>query len=296
MKILVTGGSGVIGSNLVETLLKSENIVHYTFHSHECVLGKTSVGHRLDVSNRENTMELINRIKPELTIHASALTNMDLCETDKQLAYNVNVEGTRNVIDGCRLANSKVIYVSTSNVFDGTKKIYSESDIPNAINNYGATKLEGERMIQESNLSFLILRTDQPYCWVKPWQRKNSVIRVLEKLESNEVVNDVLDWYNTPTLVDNFSEVTVTLIKEHKSGIYHVVGSQFVNRYEWGLKIAEVFNKDQNLIQPIMSSQLNVFAKRANVHLSNKRTTDETEIKLLDIAEGLYVMKAQRGY
>ncbi len=294
--ILVIGGSGVIGSKLVEALLKTQNTVHYTFCSNEYPLEKAFVPHKLDVTDREATISLIREIKPELVIHTSALTNMDLCERDEKLAHNLNVEGTQNVVDCCKIVNGKIVYISTSNVFDGTKRIYHEEDKPNAINNYGLTKLQGEKIVLQSDLPFLILRTDQPYCWVKPWQKKNSVIRVLEKLEANEAVNDILDWYNTPTFVDNFAEVTVKLIKENRNGIYHVVGSDFVNRYEWALKIAEVFNKDQHLIHPIMSNQLNIVAKRANGHLSNKKVIYETNIKLLGIAEGLHVMKAQRGY
>jgi len=215
---------------------------------------------------------------------------MDLCEVNKNLAKSVNVEGTRNIVDACQKIGSKIVFISTSAVFDGTKPLYDENDQPHPINYHGLTHLEGEKIVINSGLPFLVLRTDQPYGWIESWQKKNSVIRILEKLEGNITVEEILDWYNTPTFIDNLIEVATTLIKKEKEGVYHTVGPDFVNRYELTLKIAEIFDKDKNLIKPINSKELNLPAKRGAIRLSNKKAEKESGIKLVGIIEGLKTM------
>jgi len=289
MRILVTGGSGFIGSRFVKYLVKQKYDVHFTYNKNKCSF-EVAQSHQLDVTNRDASKNLVYDLKPELVIHTVAVPSMDLCETNKNLAKAVNVGGTKNIVDACQKLGSKVVFISTSTVFDGAKPLYDENDQPNPINYHGLTHLEGEKIIINSGLPFLVLRTDQPYGWVESWQKKNSVIRILESLERNETVKEILDWYNTPTYIDNLIEVAINLIKKEKEGVYHTVGPDFVNRCELALKIAEIFNKDKNLIKPINSKELNLPAKRGVIRLNNKRAESESGIKLVGIIEGLKEM------
>lgn len=293
MKILISGGSGRIASRFVRFLLKTRNEILTCDKSIENFI-EGPKPYELDITEIEATIDLLEEIKPEMTIHTAALTDVDLCETNKELARRINVEGTRNLVDACKRVNSKIVYISTSAVFDGTKQVYTEDDIPNPSYYYGLTKFEGEKITSDSGLPFLVLRTDQPYCWIESWQKDNSVTRVLKKLEAGEMVKEPVDWYNNPTFVDNFVEVAFELIKRNKTGIYHVVGSDFLNRYELALKVAEIFDKDKNLIQPMKAEELKLPAKRVNVNLSNKKAQDETGIQLLGIEEGLKIMLKQK--
>ena len=109
------------------------------------------------------------KLNPDIVIHTAALTNVDLCETNNVLANLINVQGTKNIVDGCMKIQSKIIFISTSYVFDGNSDQYFEEDLPNPTSYYGITKYESEKIIQNSNLDFLILRTDQPYCWIEKW-------------------------------------------------------------------------------------------------------------------------------
>jgi dTDP-4-dehydrorhamnose reductase len=219
---------------------------------------------------------------------------MDICETDKKLAYDVHINGTKNILDGCKSVNAKMVFISTSAVFDGKKEIYNEYDETCAISYYGITKAEAEGVIKKSGLDFLIVRTDHPYGWVdSPGQKKNTVVRALGKLERGEVVEEITDWYNNPTFVDNLSEVIKKLIGKNAEGIYHAAGHDFINRYEFAVKIAEVFGKDPDLIKKKTSDKLNLPAKRTNCNLDSSKAQSETGIKLLGIEEGLKEMKKQ---
>lgn len=288
MKILITGGSGVIGWNLTEFLKSKDNDVNFTFN-------KNKINHKgnfLDITNEEDTINLITKLNPDIVIHSAALANVDLCERDRNLAYQINVNGTHNVIKGCQKIDSKIIYISTSFVFSKNDKAYIETDIPsNPGTYYGATKLEAEKSILESELKLLILRIDQPYFWKKSWQRTNSVLRVIEALSKKQSLNEVTDWFNVPTYIPDFLSATHELIKNNHTGIFHLTGPDFISRFEWALKTAEVFGLDSKLLIPINSEQLNLDAKRDNINLNNKKIQEKTGVKMRGINEGLLDMQ-----
>lgn len=287
MKILVIGGSGVIGYETIQKFVELGHDVFFTYYQNKIFLPN---GFCIDIRNKDLTLKLIKKIKPDIVIHTTAITNVDLCETNKELAKSVNVTGTSNIIEGCKLVNSKLVYISTSFVFDGTKPKYYENDPTSPKTYYGITKEIGEKFVSTSGLEFLILRTDQPYCWKENWQHPNSVSRVLETIESGKTLNEIIDWYNRPTYVPNFVTLMSELIKNNERGIFHVVGSNFINRYEFSLKVIEIFNLNKDLIKPITSETLQLPAKRVNVNLENDKLTQKIGVKVLGIKEGLTEM------
>jgi dTDP-4-dehydrorhamnose reductase len=139
------------------------------------------------------------------------------------------------------------------------------------------------------------LRIDQPYGWIEKWQKFNNVIRVLNILNSGQLLKDVVDWYNNPTLLTDIGDVTKILIEKNKNGIYNVVGPDFINRYEWALMIAEIFHKNKKQILPIKEEELNLPAKRGKVNLSNEKVFIDTGIKMRSVREGLEYMMQEQG-
>lgn len=293
MRILIIGGSGLIGSELTIELSKKHDVV-YTFNKNRVNLGNFKCV-KLDITHREALLKLAKDVKPDLVVNTTAVKSVDQCETDKKMAYKVHVEGTKNVLDACLEINTKIIYISTAFVFDGKKDIYYETDLANPINYYGKTKLEAENLIIESGVPFLIVRTDQLYGWCKEGQKENEVVRAWKSLKVGKPFETILDWYNTPTLVYNAVEVIKTLIDGNKEGIYHVVGSDYVSRYECILKVADIFGFDKNLVKYKKSTGMNLPAKRPNVRLSNEKVEKETGIRLLGIGEGLKFMYKKLG-
>ena len=288
MKICIIGGSGVIGSKMVQFFSKMGHEVISTFHTNE--MSNFTNTHRLDITNKDATVNFLEKNNPEVIIHTSAIANIDLCETNKDLAYLVNVKGTENVIEGCKQIKAKLAYVSTSYVFDGKKDEYFEDDKPSSSTYYGYTKLKGEEAVIKSGLSHLILRIDQPYCWIEPWQHTNSVVRVFETLKSDKILHEVEDWYNTPTYVHDIVLVASELIKKKSEGIFHLVGSDFINRYNWSIEVAKIFNLDHTNIKPINSKKLNVQVKRSNINLKNFKVKEEINLKMKGISEGAIAM------
>jgi dTDP-4-dehydrorhamnose reductase len=289
MKVLVIGGSSMIGSKIVEQLIKKNIDVEYTYLRNSI---PSINGNQLDITQKDKSIKLISKINPDIVIHASALTNVDLCETNRSLAHAINVDGTSNVIGGCNIIKCRLVYISTSFVFDGKKYQYSEEEQTIPTTYYGFTKLKGEELVKQSNLQHLILRTDQPYCWIEKWQHTNSVIRVIETLRNNKKLKEISDWFNTPTHVLNFIEALFKLLERKHDGIYHLVGSDYISRYEFAILVADIFELDKKMIESITSDSLNLPAKRRNVNLSNQKLYEKTGIKMMGIRDGLLHMKS----
>ncbi len=289
MKVLVFGGSSFIGFKLVSALGAD-----YTYFKNEIPVKN---GFKIDIRDKTSTINLVKKLEPDVVIHGAAAPSMDICEIDKNLAHGIHIDGTKNIIEGCKAVNAKIVFLSTSAVFDGEKAMYTEYDETCAISYYGITKAGAEKIVINSGLDFLIARLDHPYGWVRfSNQKKNTVIRVLEKLEKGEIVEEITDWYNNPTFVDNLTDVIKKLIENNAEGVYHTAGPDFLNRYEFALKIAEIFDKDENLIKKKTSDKLNVLAKRTNCNLDSSKAEKKTGIKLLGVEEGLNEMKNQREY
>ena len=286
-KILVIGGSGLIGYNLVKEFNKDENDVKFTYFNNKVPLKNN---HKLDASIKNETIEFICKINPDIVIQTVALSGVDLAEKNHNLANQITVDSTENIIQGCKYCKSKLVYVSTTYVFDGKKKEFKENDKPNPKSYYGITKLRAEELIQNSNIKYLILRTDQPYFWIEKWQRINSVIRVLDTLKKNLILNEITDWFNLPTYVPDFVKATKTLVNNNENGIFHITGPDFINRYTWSLKVAELFGLNKKLINPVSASKLSLTVERENINVSNEKLYNKTGIKMRDINQGLLDM------
>lgn len=302
MKLLVIGGSGLLGYKLAKkSSEKYETFLTYNFRPVN-LEGCTAL--KLDKCDREAVFELLEKIRPDVVIDTAALHNVDYCETHPEEAWKVNVEGTRNVAEACKRIGAKIIFISTDYVFDGEKGCYTEEDAPNPLSYYAKTKLEAEKIIQSLGIRYVIARPSVIYGWnpnevlgLKSSSGKsvNFVVWALQKLERGEEIKAVTDQYNCPTLADNLAEALLIMAASEKQGIYHTAGKECVNRYQFTLKVAEVFNLDKSLIKPVTSEIFKQIAKRPKkCCLDVSKAERDFGIKFLTVEEGLKLMKFQR--
>ncbi|MBS3067629.1 NAD(P)-dependent oxidoreductase [Candidatus Micrarchaeota archaeon] len=292
MHCLIIGGSGLVGYTLVEKLKENYKIA-LTYCNHQVDIDNTN-GYKINLENHAHITSLLDKIKPSIVCHVAAPPSVDTHETEKEKSYSINVETTRAIAEKTKKMNSKLVYLSTSNVFPPVKRIFQEDDIPAPINFYGACKLGGELAVAK-NPNHLIIRTDQIYGWNKTRQQKKSfVVSTLDKLESDQIIEVCEDWYNRPTYVEDLVSSIKRLIELDKVGTYHATGSTYLNRLEWAKKIAMKFEMDDSLVKGINSGILHLPAIRANVNLGNTKIQKETKIKMRTIEEGLNAMKNEK--
>lgn len=287
-KMLITGASGLLGARIVELAKKDFRVLpsHNTRSLHP-----DSV--KLDITEHKVISAIFSKFSPDIVIHAASETNVDRCETQKDSAWKINVEGTGNIVQVCNQIGAKLVYISTDYVFDGKKGFYTEEDKPNPINYYGLTKLEGENQIVNHCKNYVILRTSVLY-GRHPWKR-NFATWTIDQLKQGKETMVVEDHYNTPTLADNLAELTIETIRKDMQGIYHASGVERISRFEFAKQIARTFALNPDLIKPVRMSQLTAWiAKRPrDSSLSTEKIQKQLETKPLNITEGLNRMKEE---
>ena len=212
---------------------------------------------KLDITDSKEVDNIIQIIEPDYIINCAAYTKVDASEENRSLCYDVNVTGLRNLIS-CSSLSTKLIHISTDYVFDGEKKQYSEEDLPNPISYYGKAKLEAENLLRVSRREHAILRTSVIYD-----ESPNSFFSwVRSSLSTNTVIRVVTDQISNPTWTWSVSEAIYKLILNNLDGLYHYAGDDVLSRYEFALKIANIYDYDSEKIVPILTQDLNQLAKR----------------------------------
>jgi len=290
LKLLITGASGLYGSKLASRAIEKDFEV-YSSDVQELSVYGTFV--KLDVSNKELVNEVFKRVKPDVVVHAASLTDVDKCELNQDLAWKINVEGTKNIVEAAKNIDSSLIYISTDYVFNGEKGNYRESDEPAPINFYGLTKLKAEEVVK-TQAEYFIARPSVIYGSTPAAGKVNFVLWLIETLRKREHVNIITDQWVTPTLNTNLAEMTLEVIERRLTGTYHLCGATRVSRFEFAQLVADVFGLDKSLIDSALSSQFKWPAKRPmDSSLDTSKAQQTLQNKPLKIDDALKQLKSE---
>ncbi|MBU0636244.1 SDR family oxidoreductase [Candidatus Micrarchaeota archaeon] len=281
-RVAVIGASGFFGKPLFVELQKSFDVTGTFQNNHQQGLEP------LDITDSSGINNFFSRFKPDIVVHLAAIVNVDECEKNPSKAFSVHVTGTKNIVNACQKNNARLLYFSTDFVFDGQKGNYSESDSPNPINEYGKTKLAGEKIVQKLSNS-LIVRTSTPYS--KDLESKKFIPFVIQNLSKGLPVNAFTDQIRSPSLVENVAESVRMLLEKEVTGIVHVVGASQVSMFDAALEVARVFGFDENLVNPVECQSANLAAVRPkNTGLYIQKALD-LGLNLLSLHDGLVLVK-----
>jgi dTDP-4-dehydrorhamnose reductase len=285
--VLITGSNGLLGQKLIKDFQPHYKVIACDLHPESFFNFPNLSYENLDITNRRQLGFQITFYHPEVIINAAAYTDVDGCEIHKDKAWTINVGGVKNLVNFCKEQEVKLIQLSTDYIFNGENGPYSEEDPPDPVNFYGETKLESEKIIKESGVDFLVIRTNVLYGFgknVKP----NFFIWLLEKLSQNEKIQIVTDQFNNPTLADNLSLGILEMVKKNISETYHIAGSEYLSRYDFAIKVANKFNFDKNNILPTKTELLQQKAKRPyKGGLKIDKAEGILETKLLNVDQSL---------
>ena len=251
-KLLVIGG-GLLGREIARTS-RDKFETALTYHSNQLEMENCQM-YPMDITQNVN---IIESLSPDYIILTAAMTNVDRCEVDRADAWKVNALGPGKVAAVAEKVGAKLIYISTDYVFDGERGTYKESDPVAPINYYGESKLAGEKIAQQICPDCIIARTSVLYGW-NP-DRHNFVTWAIDQMEKGIKINIVNDQYTSPTLASNLADMLLG-IRDHE-GVFHVCGSERINRYDFAVEIAIAFGLDESLINPTTSERLSWKAKR----------------------------------
>lgn len=263
MKILITGANGFLGYYLVEQLLRKNFDVIATGKGN-CRLPFTHKNFQyeeMDFTDPFSVHDVFEKIKPNVVVHAGAMSKPDECEMNQMKAYLVNVEGTVQLLINAEELKSFFIFLSTDFVFDGERGMYKEEDAPGPVNYYGRTKLEAEEAVKEYEHGWAIVRTVLVYG--KNHSGHNNILKIVkEKLERREEYNVVDDQIRTPTYVEDLAKAIVTIIEKKATGIFHISGKDILTPYQMAIKTAEHLQLDSSVLKKVTASSFSQPSKR----------------------------------
>ena len=238
-RYLITGVSGQLGYDIVRELQERGEFEYYAPKRNE-----------LDLTNREQVIDVVKRYNPDVIFHCAAWTQVDKAEDLALDATKVNVEGTKNIVDASILVDAKIVYMSTDYVFDGKKGgIYTEEDTPNPMNVYGQTKLDGEKEVLRNPKHFITRIS-----WVFGINGNNFVKTMLRLSEKYDNLNVVNDQVGSPTYTVDLSKLLVEMAQTEKYGIYNANNDGFCSWAEFAEYIMKI-NERETVINPVTTEE-----------------------------------------
>jgi len=285
MRVIVTGASGFIGKCFLD-VFSDETVVGTCFSRPSRDLS------RIDLRDRSSVEAFVAEFRPDVVVHCAARPTVDWCEHHPDEARSLNVSATQALGDACARTNAKLVFLSTDYVFDGVSGPYSEDDRANPVNVYGLLKLEAEQAIQSRLNNYLIVRTTNVYGY--DLRSKNFVMGILPRLARGERVPVAVDQFGNPTLVHELCSSVKKLVVGEASGLFHVVGPDWMNRVEWANAVATVFDLDPELVVAMTTEELNQPAPRPRRSgLTSNRLPSMIDEPLSGLIPGLRLMKRQ---
>lgn len=264
MKILVTGSNGLLGQKLVYALRARKDIdLIATARGENRINEKSGYTYEtLDLTDESHVREVINNYKPNCIIHTAAMTNVDACELDPPTCQLNNVTVLSYIIEACKPFGSHIIHLSTDFVFDGENGPYKETDKPNPQSIYAQSKLDSEKLVEQSGLPWTVLRTIIIYGVTDDTQRSNVVLWTKNSLEQGKTITVITDQYRGPTLAEDLAEACIQAALRKAQGIYHISGKEVMPIIDISYAVADYFKLDKSFIQPITTAALSQPAKR----------------------------------
>lgn len=279
---LILGANGLLGRN-VRKQLDGKYEWYGTYHKR-----KESKLIKVDITSDDDLREIFRITKPNHVINCANLAGgVDFCEREPDLAKKFHLKANMLMGELCEKYSSRFVFISTDYVFDGKNAPYNEEDKTNPLNLYGKLKLDSEKWITARVSKHLIVRTTNVFGWDPKTATPNYMMNLYRAVEENKQFNAPSFLWGNPTYADDLSSAIIELCKKEMTGIFHVVGSSFINRYDWALKACEIAGWDKSLIKEIIDAPENMVPRPLKSNLSTDKFRNLCKTKLNDVNKGL---------
>ena len=295
-KILITGANGLLGRKLVSILSQQKDLSLVATAKGVCrfFLPSKIVYRSLDITNADVCKNLINEFQPDALIHTAAMTQVDVCEDEREACDIINIKGVSNLIKAIGNRNTHFVHLSTDFIYEGNEEEYFEDSKVNPLNYYGRSKWKSEKLFEKVSFPYSILRTVLVYGVVQDLSRTNIVLWAKAALEKGEKINVVDDQYRCPTLAEDLAYACLQVILQKATGVYHVSGKDFLSILDIVFEIADYWGLDKSLINSISSVSLNQKARRPlKTNLNISKAKQEFNYQPKSFREGLKLLDEQ---
>jgi len=271
-KVLITGGNGLLGKRLRQLLESNKFVVTGSGIGRDRLLNHNHSYVELDITNKTQCSEVLDKLNPDVIINTAAITNVDSCEIKKEHCLLVNSKS----IDYLNISKKRhFIQISTDFIFEGKEGPYSEESVPKPINHYGLSKYQAEKKLITKNWNYSIVRTCLVYG--QDSESNNILMWVKKAFQEKKPLNIVDDQYRTPTFIDDLCNGIMKIINSKSLGIYNISGGEYLSIFDFVCNIAKGFDFDISLI-------------------NKSKTIDIGQRAIRPIKSGLLIHKAKRDF
>jgi dTDP-4-dehydrorhamnose reductase len=286
MKYLILGANGLIGQHFVR-LCKEKGIDYVgTRYSRE--------GEELIPFNQlefDRIPFFFDEVSPTVVVNSIGLAGgVNFCEENPEIGREYHVDATKTMVDWCRQNNVVFVYLSTDYVFDGKNPPYKEDDKTNPLNLYGELKLKGEQYIRANLERYVIARTTNVYGWDPETQTPNFLMYLYQTLEEGKPFKAPSFLRGNPTYVRDLAKAILELIDKKQYGLFHIVGSGYINRYDWAIKFCKIAGLDREKISEVKNPPENIVPRPFESNLNTEKVRKILGTKLHGIDEGLQLL------
>ena len=283
MERILVIGAGFLGQQIITDVADSTKNVLGTIFSSKIN------GEKIDIRKMDSVTRCVDKFNPDLIINCAANVNLDFLENNPDLAFSINSEGAKNVALVAKKKCIKLVHISTDGVFDGAKGMYSENDSPNPINVYGKSKLLGEKLIQENLEDHIIIRTN--FYGIN--QKNTGLLNwIIQRLSDGERIIGFDNIIFNPLHVSDLSKLILEIAQSDYRGVLHLASNDVLSKFEFAVKVADIFHLNKNLITKGTSNDIDLIATRPrNTSLSNKKSQKILNAKINSLNESLITIK-----
>jgi len=284
--LLTTGLNGLVGSKFADDFGEE-----YDFDRMDI----SDPHNPVDITNFSQVLEKFKSSEAKFVLHLAAFTNVAAAwEQNKDKggsAYQVNVEGTKNIIKACQETKKHLIHISTANIFDGKKEgLYTEDDKPNPIEWYGQTKAWAEEAVMDSEIDWTILRIDYPFR-SDEFHKEDVVRRIMAGIRKDNLYPQFTNHYFGLTFIDDFAKVIDWVIRTDARGLFNASSGEKWSDYDF----ASAVNKILKLGGKIKKGDLAEYRKtldrsrpyQKNTALDCSKLKNALDFELLSIEEAI---------
>ncbi len=283
MKIFITGISGLMGLNLAIHTQSSYDIKG-SYYSHPVLIPNIStVKMNLDPLDMKT---IISDSKADVVINTIALTDIEFCERNPDIAHSINVTAAENIAKITNTMGAKLVHISSDHIFNGSTPWNTEDTTAMPVNVYAKTKLSAEEAVINSCPNSLVIRTN--FYGIGTSIRESFSDWIIRGLSSGSSLSMFDDVYFTPILINDLVDLLLRLITNEASGIYHIAGSDRISKYDFAVILSEIFQLEHSYIKPSSIDSIDHLVKRPkDMSLSSRKTEQAIGIPMPDIKSGI---------